>query len=348
MTTAQISAIDADGHIRERMEDVRRYLESPWDQRKTALHPGDEPWDSTLSGTIKPPYDYRPGLRPEEQVSIWLKAMDDHNIETAVLFCTGSHSSMKMRDLDFTVAVARAANKLFATEFMNSRLKPVGVLPMRDPKQAVRELKRGVEELGLIGFELTTNGIPVALGDPFYDEVYREAEKLGAVICVHGTRHWGHEFGADRLRSFAEVHAFTFPAGILLQFTSMMCQGIPERFPELHLAFLEVGATWLPYYLDRLDEHWEKRGAAEMKHVSRKPSDVFRNSNIRVSIESGETLLPQTIEYVGADHLFYATDIPHWDCEFPANLTRLRQSDKIDDATKRKILHDNAKAFYRL
>ena len=31
---ARAPVIDADGHILERQEDVRKYLEPPWDQRR--------------------------------------------------------------------------------------------------------------------------------------------------------------------------------------------------------------------------------------------------------------------------------------------------------------------------
>jgi len=65
-----------------------------------------------------------------------------------------------------------------------------------------------------------------------------------------------------------------FPAGILLQFTSMICQGVPLRFPNLKLAFLQIGATWLPYYLNRLDKHRERRAEYEVPLLKKKPSDL--------------------------------------------------------------------------
>jgi predicted TIM-barrel fold metal-dependent hydrolase len=99
----------------------------------------------------------------------------------------------------------------------------------------------------------------------------------------------------------------------------MICQGVPVRFPKLRMAFLEIGATWLPYYLDRLDEHWEKRAQYEMPLLKEKPSELVRKSEVYFSIESGESQLAHTIEYVGAEHFVYASDIPHWDCEFPEN-----------------------------
>ncbi|MEE8223927.1 MAG: amidohydrolase family protein, partial [Alphaproteobacteria bacterium] len=131
-------------------------------------------------------------------------------------------------------------------------------------------------------------------------------------------------------------------------FTSVMCQGVPVRFPNLRLAFLEIGATWLPYYLDRLDEHWEKRGEEEMPHLKQKPSEVFRESTIKVSIEGKETLLRQTVDFVGAEHLVYATDVPHWDGEFPENLEEIRAVNNLTEAEKTAILHDNAQELFSL
>jgi hypothetical protein len=91
---------------------------------------------------------------------------------------------------------------------------------------------RAVKELGIIGFEILPPGLPVALGDSFYDPVYAAAEKCGAVLGIHGARNWSREFGAEGLNTFAEVHAYAFTAGILLQFTSMICQGCRFVFPN--------------------------------------------------------------------------------------------------------------------
>ena len=228
------------------------------------------------------------------------------------------------------------------------RVSCVGVLPLRMPQAAAEELRRGVTELGLKGFEILPMGLPVALGSRFYDPVYAEAEKLGAVLGIHGSRSNSHEIGASGLATFAEVHAYAFPVGLLLQFTSVVCQGLPVRFPKLKLAFLEIGATWLPYYLDRLDEHWEKRAKHEMPLLKKKPSELVRESKIYFSLEAGETLLPEAIKYLGAEHFLYASDIPHWDNEFPGNLHALRNHPAVSDSDKEKILYKNAKELFAL
>ena len=195
----------------------------------------------------------------------------------------------------------------------------------------------GHAELGIIGFEVMPIGLPFGLGDRFYDPIYRAAEDLDEAICIHGTRLASHEFGARILRNFSEVHTYAFPAGVILHFTSVMTHGVTIRFPKLRMAFLEIGCTWLPYYLDRLDEHYEKRGGTDMPLLGDRPSNVFRASGIKVSLEGVETLLPETVDYVGAEHLVYATDLPHWDTEFPENLREVRETEVLSPEVRARL-----------
>ena len=340
----QIPAVDCDGHFLEQTKDILPYLEGKF-RGRTHIVPGGQPWDTNLNDTLGTPgYGRHP--TPEQQVEFWEKICDKHDIETAILFPTGSGNMAKLQEPGFAAAVTKAANIHFAKDYMTDRLKPVGVLPMRDVKASIAELRR-VAKLGLPGVEILTDGLPLALGDPHYDPLYAEAEKLGMAMCIHGTRHWSHEWGGDKLRSFAEVHCFAFPAGLILNFTSVIANGVPLKFPKLRMCFLEVGATWLPYYLARLDEHWEKR-AEEMPMLKKKPSEVFRASTLKVSLEAGEPLLAETIDYVGAEHVMFASDIPHWDNEFPSNLDGLRKSNSLSRDAKEKILFRNARELFGL
>src|SRR3712207_9044097 len=63
------------------------------------------------------------------------------------------------------------------------------------------------------------------------------------------------------------------PFGQMIQFTSIIWQGVPERFPRLRLAFLEAGAGWVPYLLDRMDEEHEKPQGVQAKLLRRAPRD---------------------------------------------------------------------------
>ena len=342
-----IPAIDADGHVLERGKDIVKYLEGDWKSRRK-LWPSGYPWDTDLGGSLSTEgYTYERELTPAAQVDYWHKVLDDNDMETAVLFPTGSGNMAKLREPGFAEAATKAANIHFSKDFMTDRLRPVGVLPMCNPAAAVLELRR-VAKLGLPGVEVLTDGLPFGLGDPFFDPIYKEAEKLGVAICIHGTRNQFQDWGAGKLKTFSEVHCYAFPAGMMLNFTSVMMNGISIKFPKLRVAFLEVGATWLPYYLARMDEHWHTRGAAEMPFLKKSPTETFRDSNFVVSIEADEPLIAETADYVGIDHLVFASDIPHWDGEFPGNLQRVRALSTLSRDAREKILYTNSKRFFKL
>ena len=153
--------IDADGHVLERQSDIRKYLEPPWNRRNTGLWPSDQPFDTDLFDTLGYP-GYGRNMSPAQQVETWLKIMDEHNIEQAVLFPTGSGNIPKLREPEFCLAACRAANDHFAKEYnaLSDRIHCVGVLPLKWPQEAAKELRRAVTELGLVSFELLSMGLP--------------------------------------------------------------------------------------------------------------------------------------------------------------------------------------------
>jgi len=153
--------------VLERQSDIRKYLEPPWNRRNTGLWPSDQPFDTDLFDTLGYP-GYQRNMSPAQQVETWLKIMDEYNIEQAVLFPTGSGNIPKLREPEFCLAACRAANDHFAKEYnaLSDRIHCVGVLPLKWPDEAAKELRRAVTELGLVSFELLSMGLPTALGDP--------------------------------------------------------------------------------------------------------------------------------------------------------------------------------------
>jgi predicted TIM-barrel fold metal-dependent hydrolase len=341
--------IDVDGHAQDRPELIRKHLEPPWDRRPTALSAGDQPWDRENFRTIKPYPGFARGMSPADQIELWHRIMDEHGIEHVALF-PGTGGAPRLREPEFAAAVCRATNSHYAKDWnsLSDRVHVLGILPIRQPAEAAKELRRAVTELGIIAFEILPTALATALGDPCYDPVYEEAARLGAALVVRGTPSHSDNVGASSFTTFNEVHTYAIPAGLLLQFTSMIFHGVPVRFPGLRLAFLEAGASWLPYWLDRMDAHWELRGEVETPHLKKRPSDVVRESPIYLSVDASETLLPQTVAYLGDDHFVYSTDLPHWDTEFPESIERIWAHPGLSTETKEKILHRNARAYLKL
>src|SRR3989441_901401 len=154
--------------------------------------------------------------------------------------------------------------------------------------------------------------------------------------------------GVDLFPRFIQAHTCSHPFGQMRQLTSIVFEGIPERFPDLRLAFLEAGAGWAPYWMERMDDEYDKRGEVEAPALRKKPSDYVRSGKTYFSCEADEWLLPQALKLVGENQIVYASDFPHWDHSFPASIDEIRNRRDLTDAQKRKVLADNCRRLYKL
>jgi len=54
------------------------------------------------------------------------------------------------------------------------------------------------------------------------------------------------------------------------------------------------------------------------------------------------------IQLMGDEKIVYASDYYHWDCAFPDTVKLIAERNDISDASKRRILGENAKSMYAL
>jgi predicted TIM-barrel fold metal-dependent hydrolase len=185
------------------------------------------------------------------------------------------------------------------------------------------------------------------LGDERFLPVFEEADRLGVMLGIHASGSHLGGAGVDLFPRFIQAHTCSHAFGQLRQLTSVVFEGIPERFPRLRLAFLEAGCGWAPYWMERMDDEYAKR-AEEAPALRKKPSEYIRSGSIYFSCEADEWLLPQAVKLVGENQIVYASDFPHWDHSFPGSIDEIRDRGDITDAQKRKILADNTRRLYGL
>ena len=335
-----MTVLDADGHVTESYEQLARYLDEPY-RRRPLTFPfyAWDGWDRRLLGTLGD---------VAGDAETWLRVMDKHGIEQVVLYPTLGLFMSFLKDPIWAVALCRAYNTLMAEEFIKKspRIKAVALLPVQDPDAAARETRRAVGELGHSGVMLAADGNHV-LGDARFHGVYEEAQKLDAMVGVHASGSHLGGAGVDVFPRFIQAHTCSHPFGQMRQITSIVFEGVPERFPDLRIAFLEAGAGWAPYWMERMDDEYAKR-AVEAPALKKKPSDYVRSGKIYFSCEADEWLLPQALKLVGENQIVYASDFPHWDNSFPGNIAEIRERGDLTDAQKRKVLADNCRRLYKL
>jgi uncharacterized protein len=153
-------------------------------------------------------------------------------------------------------------------------------------------------------------------------------------------------FGAGAFDRFIEVHQLSHPFAQMQQLTSMMFQGVFEKFPTLRVAFMEAGCSWVPFWMNRMDSEWELRGYVEAPFCTRKPSDYVNSGRIFFHAEEDEQLIPSVAGVLRDDIFYYASDYPHWDHHFPHSLEDFQERADISESLRRSILRDTALRMY--
>ncbi len=180
--------------------------------------------------------------------------------------------------------------------------------------------------------------------DPFF----ALAAELDLPLGIHGAPglHMP-KIGIDRFDNYIQVHCVSFPFDQMTAMTAMVSGGVFDRHPTLRVAFLEAGAGWLPWFVERLGEHFESRGDWIDNGWQRHPDEYLAAGNIWVTCEPEERMLPAVVEQIGADHVMFASDYPHWDGAWPHSSGRFLRQELKPDALA-AIAGENARRFYGL
>ncbi|TMA56802.1 MAG: amidohydrolase [Deltaproteobacteria bacterium] len=340
--------IDADGHIYAIHEEIEEYFEGKYRGMRRAraysLFPSLDGWPRGL-GAGRP--DKVTETRPEDVI----RFVDNMGLESTVLYPTAALAIGLVQEPAWACAISRAYNNWFHARYIktNPRLKGVAVLPIQDAVSAAAELRYAVEKLDMVGaFLPSATVMNKAFGHPDFQPIFREAERLGVPLAIHGAPSRG--FGFDYFEDQGQVHALEHPFPLMIQFTSIICDGVLEKFPRLKLAFLEAGCGWLPYMMDRLDYEYGTRGASSFRQIKKTPSDYVKECPVYVTCEPEETSLAYVAKVIGDDRLMFPSDYPHERVygEFLKDIPELLARPELSDHTKQKILYDNAKEFYRI
>jgi predicted TIM-barrel fold metal-dependent hydrolase len=181
------------------------------------------------------------------------------------------------------------------------------------------------------------------LGDPAYDPLWATCAEAGLTLSVHeGLGLSTATIGADRFTGFASRHALSHPMEQMAAMTSLVVDGALARHPTLRVAFLESGTGWLPYWLNRLDEHIEWLQPDEPP-----ASELFARQCV-ICTDPDDGCVALTVGCVGADHVMWASDFPHPDAVYPGAPAEFRDHADIDAAALETILWQTPLDFYGL
>ena len=289
----------------------------------------------------------RPDVRSRELIDLdWrVKDMEAMGVESQVVYPT-LFLAFLTHDVDLEVALCGAYNRFLASVWAKEpkRIRWVVIPPLRSIPASLEALRYGKEH-GAVGVFFRGIEKDRTLEDPYFFPVYEEASRLDLPICIHtgaGCPDWTRVI--DVTTSFTFPHVRLLP---LVAFRNIVANKVPERFPKLRFAFVETGASWIPYVLHSL------RGTLGGDFERWGPK-LFEEYRIFVSYEQLEDL-PYLIRYVGEDHIFAGSDYGHHGTgsSFPGDpsaqldmVTNLRARDDLPAGVIDKVLYENACRLY--
>jgi predicted TIM-barrel fold metal-dependent hydrolase len=277
------------------------------------------------------------------------------NLERSILYPTLSILWVaECEDEEITQAYIRAYNR-WIVEFCadsDGRLVPVAQLSLNDPEAAERELRRsaaeGVKGVWVPPFQHTKK----PLGHPNHHRVFAAAQELGLPFGIHPSFEpkWAApgRFGEYTSSKYSFFNNVIAPDAVRHAFTSMFQYGVFASFPELRVVVLESGASWIGYWLDRMDAvYGSPQGQVIRQVLGEKPSFYFRRQ-CWISGDPDEQTLAAIIPHVGEDRFFWASDFPHPDHppEYIPEVTRIAR--ELPESARAGFLGANAREAYRL
>lgn len=257
---------------------------------------------------------------------------------------------------------ARAYNDTVAEDLAgHNRFIGVSWVYLPDVEEAVREVRRAVEDLGLYAVKVMGGFDDVHLDDerlwPFYEEVVR----LDIPVLVHPVMAVAeiNFFGQGPLkpeRSAAPSLGLGLPFTYMSEIARLIFGGVLDEFPSLRLGFFEGGVGWVPFLMNWLD-HSVARGHGEEPDprqllgegpakLRKKPSEYFQQ--LYVAAVSWESGLPETIELWPNHNVICGSDFDHGDAiaTWPRTVETIKAMAALTAEDRQKVLGDNIHRFF--
>jgi predicted TIM-barrel fold metal-dependent hydrolase len=276
------------------------------------------------------------------------RAMEMIGIDYQILFPTPM-LALGMHPLhDVEVGVARAYAR-WITERVCAHepsIKTMLYLPFNEPDACVKLVEEFGDAPGVVGFMVTAVRYrPVHHNS--YMRLYRAIEERGVPLGFHAGYTWADR-GMEQLNKFLSVHALGFTVFNMIHMTNWVINGLPERFPNLDVIWIESGLAWLPFLMQRLDNEYMLR-SSEAPLLQRKPSEYMAEmyyTSQPMERPDNVAALEVTFEMMRArSQLMFSTDYPHWDFDLPSVIYDLPF---LDEDAKRAILGGTAQRLFKL
>jgi predicted TIM-barrel fold metal-dependent hydrolase len=351
--------IDADGHVQEPLSIYPQYIDPKWRD----LVPTGRPYKMLNVGRPLGMPDVtdevpRPSDNPRalpgggHDPHVRIKDMDREKVDVAVCFPSLATSLCCLDNVELEAAMLTAYNRWMADHCAPypARLKGVLMCSMRDMDLALKEIHRVATEPWVVGICVSGHMDDKNLDNPVFYPLWQAADELDLPILVHaGTARPPYPLGTHELGgNFFLLHSMQHPMEQQRAVGALVGGGVLDRFPRVRFGFLESGCGWVPWFMERLDERFDKL-RAHVPLEKKRPREHMMGPQCFFACDPDESSVEHFLKVMGEERLIYASDYPHWDAKFPDTVDMIAERTTLTHEQKARVLGGNAaRLFTRL
>ena len=251
-----------------------------------------------------------------------LEKMDELGVDKSLMFPTlASLLEERLRDdPEGTHVVIHSLNQWIHEEWTfnyEDRIFTTPVITLAIVEKAIEELE-WVLERGAKTVLIRPAPAPGYRGSrsiayPEFDPFWSRVVDAGILVSMHASDSGYARYQSDwtgpqemlpfRLDPFRLLTVKERPISDTMG--AFCCHGLLSRFPELRIASVENGGSWVPSFIEHLTDVYRK-----MPHAfDEDPVEAFKR-NIYIS-PFHEDDIGHLVELVGVDHILFGSDYPH-------------------------------------
>lgn len=347
--TVAVKQVDVDVHVApQALEQLLEHMDDYWADYvangELHLSPGMNGMYPPVAFEPSGDEDGKPTPIPASLEQLRAGLGDDR---TAILNCLIPFDTT--HNVYYEAALCKGVNDWVRAEFLDRdpNLRASLLIPSQDPEAAIDEIARLGPHPGFVQALLPVR-TDMPWGNKRFHSLHQAIAKAGLVMGLHA---WGRVGNAPTpsgfTTSYLEDYLHNSQTIAQAQLTSLVSEGAFEHTPDLRVAILECGSTWLPFLLWRFDKDW-KAVWREVPWVRERPSAYvlrsMRFSTAPAQLPTAAADLARIPELMPvADLLMYASDYPHRHGGTVDPLLAL-----LDDEARERILATNAIELYSL
>jgi predicted TIM-barrel fold metal-dependent hydrolase len=231
-----------------------------------------------------------------------LEQMDDAGVQMQVLSPAASPPYAE-KESD-AVAAARLINDAYAelAQKYPGRFNAVVSLPLPHIDASLREMERGLDQLGMLGVSMTCSCFDRSTAEAEFEPLYAEMNRRGTVLNYHPIQNGICSPLINDYKFTVSVGASLEDAVIVLH---LIARRVYERYPRIKYVIPHLGGL-IPMQLQRLDN----QAPSQYPSLPERPSVTARHFYYDTVGHGSHAAFLCAWKAFGADHIVAGSDYP--------------------------------------